>query len=63
VLGNLGRPPLCFGQARWNAAALKNGGQRVTNIRNTSSSHWRGWLKPDRAIEEIPGRRVKVRKS
>jgi hypothetical protein len=35
----------------------------VTNIRNTSSSHWRGWSKPDRAIEEIPGRRVKVRKS
>ena len=24
----------------------RNGGPPVTNIRNTSSSHWRGWLKP-----------------
>src|ERR1700676_2796935 len=25
----------------------KLGGPPVTNIRNTSSSHWRGWLKPE----------------
>ena len=25
----------------------RTGGPPVTNIRNTSSSHWRGWLKPD----------------
>src|SRR3954451_9447297 len=24
------------------------GGYPVTNIRNTSSPHWRGWLKPER---------------
>ena len=23
------------------------GGPQVTNIRNTSSPHWRGWLKPE----------------
>ena len=25
----------------------RTGGPRVTNIRNTSSPHWRGWLKPE----------------
>jgi putative SOS response-associated peptidase YedK len=25
----------------------RNGGPPVTNIRNTSSPHWRGWLKPE----------------
>ena len=25
----------------------RTGGPPVTNIRNTSSPHWRGWLKPD----------------
>jgi putative SOS response-associated peptidase YedK len=25
----------------------KIGGAPVTNIRNTSSPHWRGWLKPE----------------
>jgi putative SOS response-associated peptidase YedK len=25
----------------------KTGGPPVTNIRNTSSPHWRGWLKPE----------------
>jgi putative SOS response-associated peptidase YedK len=25
----------------------KFGGLPVTNIRNTSSLHWRGWLKPE----------------
>jgi putative SOS response-associated peptidase YedK len=25
----------------------RTGGQPVTNIRNTSSPHWRGWLKPE----------------
>ena len=30
-----------------NAAAAKFGGRPVTNIRNTTSPHWRGWLKPE----------------
>jgi hypothetical protein len=30
-----------------NAAGPRTGGPRVTNIRNTSSPHWRGWLKPE----------------
>jgi putative SOS response-associated peptidase YedK len=25
----------------------RTGGPPVTNIRNTSSPHWRGWLKPE----------------
>jgi len=25
----------------------RTGGPTVTNIRNTSSPHWRGWLKPE----------------
>jgi hypothetical protein len=25
----------------------RNGGPPVTNIRNTTSPHWRGWLKPE----------------
>jgi putative SOS response-associated peptidase YedK len=27
--------------------ALRTPGPPVTNIRNTSSPHWRGWLKPE----------------
>jgi putative SOS response-associated peptidase YedK len=27
----------------------RTGGPPVTNIRNTSSPHWRGWLKPENA--------------
>ncbi len=30
-----------------HAAAAAHGGPPVTNIRNTSSPHWRGWLKPE----------------
>ena len=30
-----------------HAAAPRTGGPPVTNIRNTSSPHWRGWLKPE----------------
>jgi putative SOS response-associated peptidase YedK len=26
---------------------LRTGGPPVTNIRNMSSPHWRGWLKPE----------------
>ena len=26
------------------------GGPPVTNIRNTSSPHWRGWLKPEKSL-------------
>ena len=33
--------------AMGNAVAAANGGPPVTNIRNTSSPHWRGWLKPE----------------
>jgi putative SOS response-associated peptidase YedK len=33
---------------RWGMPPpLRNGGPPVTNIRNTSSPHWRGWLKPE----------------
>jgi putative SOS response-associated peptidase YedK len=33
---------------RWGMPPpLTNGGVPVTNIRNTSSPHWRGWLKPE----------------
>jgi putative SOS response-associated peptidase YedK len=33
---------------RWGMPPLpKFGGPPVTNIRNTSSPHWRGWLKPE----------------
>ena len=31
---------------RWGHVA-RAGGPPVTNIRNTSSPHWRGWLKPE----------------
>ena len=30
-----------------HAAPPRTGGPPVTNIRNTSSPHWRGWLKPE----------------
>jgi putative SOS response-associated peptidase YedK len=33
---------------RWGMPPpLRTGGLPVTNIRNTSSPHWRGWLKPE----------------
>jgi putative SOS response-associated peptidase YedK len=32
---------------RWGMPPPKLGGPPVTNIRNTSSPHWRGWLKPE----------------
>src|ERR1700712_4483013 len=33
---------------RWGMPPpLRAGGYPVTNIRNTSSPHWRGWLKPE----------------
>jgi putative SOS response-associated peptidase YedK len=33
---------------RWGMPAPpRTGGPPVTNIRNTSSPHWRGWLKPE----------------
>jgi putative SOS response-associated peptidase YedK len=33
---------------RWGIPPpLRAGGTPVTNIRNTSSPHWRGWLKPE----------------
>jgi len=33
---------------RWGMPPPPNfGGPPVTNIRNTSSPHWRGWLKPE----------------
>jgi putative SOS response-associated peptidase YedK len=33
---------------RWGMPPpLRTGGPPVTNIRNTSSPHWRGWLKPE----------------
>jgi putative SOS response-associated peptidase YedK len=31
---------------RWGMPPPKFGGPPVTNIRNLSSPHWRGWLKP-----------------
>jgi putative SOS response-associated peptidase YedK len=30
-----------------HATTTRTGGPPVTNIRNTSSPHWRGWLKPE----------------
>jgi putative SOS response-associated peptidase YedK len=33
---------------RWGMPPpLRNGGLPATNIRNTASPHWRGWLKPE----------------
>jgi putative SOS response-associated peptidase YedK len=33
---------------RWGMPAPpRTGGPPVTNIRNTTSPHWRGWLKPE----------------
>ncbi|WP_311741285.1 hypothetical protein [Bradyrhizobium huanghuaihaiense] len=31
---------------RWDVPPPRTGGPPVTNIRNTSSPHWRGWLTP-----------------
>jgi putative SOS response-associated peptidase YedK len=32
---------------RWGMPPPRTGGPPVTNIGNTTSPHWRGWLKPD----------------
>jgi putative SOS response-associated peptidase YedK len=32
---------------RWGMPPPRAGGFPVTNIRNTASPHWRGWLKPE----------------
>ena len=32
---------------RWGMPPAPNFGGAITNIRNTSSPHWRGWLKPE----------------
>ena len=32
----------------------RTGGPPVTNIRNTSSPHWRGWLKPENRCLVVP---------
>ena len=32
---------------RWGMPPPQFGGAPITNIRNTSSPHWRGWLKPE----------------
>src|SRR6202158_5290774 len=49
-VGNLAPMPGVFPD--YPAPVLRNidngtGGPPVTNIRNTSSPHWRGWLKPE----------------
>jgi putative SOS response-associated peptidase YedK len=37
-----------FTMMRWGMPPLpRDGGYPVTNIRNTTSPHWRGWLKPE----------------
>jgi putative SOS response-associated peptidase YedK len=39
----------------------RTGGPPVTNIRNTSSPHWRGWLKPEsRCLVPANIRRVRT---
>jgi putative SOS response-associated peptidase YedK len=37
---------------RWGTPPPKGGGPPVTNIRNTSSPHWRGRLKPENRCQE-----------
>ena len=32
---------------RWGMPPPRTGGPPITNIRNTSSPHWRAWLKPE----------------
>jgi putative SOS response-associated peptidase YedK len=39
---------------RWGMPPpLRTGGPPVTNIRNTSSPHWRGWLKPENRCRHL----------
>jgi hypothetical protein len=38
----------------------KFGGQPVTNVRDTSSPHWRGWLRPESRCL-VPARRSRTR--
>src|SRR6059036_3595500 len=46
-VGNLPPMPGVF-LMRWGMPPPpRTGGPPVTNIRNTSSPHWRGWLKPE----------------
>ena len=35
---------------RWGMPPPRTGGPPITNIRNTSSSHWRGWLKTENRL-------------
>jgi putative SOS response-associated peptidase YedK len=39
----------------------KFGGAPITNIRNTSSPHWRGWLKPENRFAGIEFFRIRSR--
>ncbi len=40
---------------RWGMPSPpRTGGPPVTNIRNTSSPHWRGWLKPENRCLVVP---------
>jgi putative SOS response-associated peptidase YedK len=46
VVRNVG-PDRELTMMRWGMPPPKFGGPPVTNTRNTSSPHWRGWLKPE----------------
>jgi putative SOS response-associated peptidase YedK len=41
----------------------RTGGPPVTNIRNTSSPHWRGWLKPETRCLSRPTASPNTRRS
>ena len=47
VVRNVGAERELMHDAVGHAASSARGGPPVTNIRNTSSPHWRGWLKPE----------------
>ena len=47
VVRNAGDEHETDDDALGNAAAAEDRRAAVTNIRNTSSPHWRGWLKPE----------------
>jgi putative SOS response-associated peptidase YedK len=38
---------------RWGMPTPRTGRPPVTNIRNTSSPHWRGWLKPENRCRHL----------
>ena len=44
---------------RWGMPPPRTGGPPVTNVRNTSSPHWRGWLKPENRCL-VPARAMSV---